>query len=169
MALHLYELAAQIREAIRPEDINEETGEIAPEAIARLDALNMDFDTKVEACCAYAKELRATRDATDAELKRLKKTAHAADASWEHMKSYIFQQMQGAGKEKAGGLVHKAGIQKGQEALDVFDEGKVPASYFVPQPPVLDKARLKADMQAGVVKIDPAVAVLRRSPFIVIR
>jgi hypothetical protein len=57
--------------------------------------------------------------------------------------------MQEAGLDKVMAEDFSVGLRKGLEKLDVSDEGKIPAQYFVPQPVKLDRKAVLDALKTG--------------------
>jgi hypothetical protein len=146
---HLYELANSINAAIGPDGFDPDTGEVKPEAMAALDALNLDFDHKTEAVIAYIKGVEADADAFKDALDELKKKQAARTNLAERLRTYLFDQLQRIGREKAGGSIFTAAIQLGPPALNVTDPNAIPANFYIPQPPALDKDAVKTALKGG--------------------
>lgn len=54
------------------------------------------------------------------------------------------------GVVKAKGLVTAIRVQANPPSLVVEDEGQIPACYYTPQPPVLNRAKLAQDLKNGI-------------------
>lgn len=91
--MKLYEIGKAILDVIQSGySVDEDTGEILFDS-ADLDALEMERDSKIEACALYAKSLQAEADAIKAERDRLDKRLKAKQAKAERMKQYILMCM----------------------------------------------------------------------------
>jgi hypothetical protein len=56
-----------------------------------------------------------------------------------------------AGLEKLMAADFSVGLRKGLEKLEVVDEASIPAAYFVPQPPKLDRKTLTEALKRGTM------------------
>lgn len=139
----LYELTAQAKvlyELLQAEEIDEQT---------YLDTLEaMGTGEKVESYCQVIKQLSADSFMFSNELDRLKARKKAVDNGIERMREALltFIKESGVDEVKAGTFTVKTAKT---QAVNVFDEGKIPAEYLIPQPPKVDKMELKKALKEG--------------------
>lgn len=87
--MKLYEISRAILDVIESGySVDEDTGEILFEP-ADIDALEIERDSKLEACALYAKSLQAEADAIKAERDRLDARLKAKQGKADRMKQYI--------------------------------------------------------------------------------
>jgi cell division septum initiation protein DivIVA len=144
--MKLYEIDAAIAQELEFLEQAEETGE-TPESIKeRLDALQIERETKLAAIVAVAKNLNAEAEACEAEAKRLKARAAHNEKRVEGLKWYVSQVLKG---EKWGNGVHAISYRN-SEAVEVVDDAKIPSLYMREvlywEP---DKKQIREDLKSG--------------------
>ena len=82
--------------------------------------------------------------ACDAESKRLRNKKQAIERNIDRMKKALQYSMVQTGKTKFKTPLFSFGIQKNPASVVIDHAGMVPASYWIPQPPELDKKAIKA-------------------------
>ncbi len=125
----LFELTGELLDLLdmaEQEDIDEEALQGSWEAV------EMEFDDKVEGWCKVIKSLEATADALKNEEKRLKAKRDTLENRIKWMKEAVRRALEAVGKKKAGGDIFTASIRpnggKLPLVLDV-DEDKVPFEF----------------------------------------
>ena len=124
-------------------EIDEETGEITN--ADDLDALEIERDEKIENIALWIKNLASDAEAYKREKENFAKKEQAAKKKVESLKDYLSMNLRG---EKF--KTDRVQISwRRSEAVEIIDEAKVPAGWFVPQDPKLDKAGIKAALKDG--------------------
>lgn len=147
----LYEIADDYRRVLDGLDdaVNEDTGELAPDAAAALDALEGEFTAKIEGVARYVREMDAEAVTFQAEARLLAAKAHARANKAKWLKDYIQAQMEAAGRAKVQGELLTIAVQKSPPSLGVLDEKSIPAQFWAPQPPKLDSRGVLDLLKAG--------------------
>ena len=86
--MNLWEIAEEIERTFA-QAVDPETGEINEEYMAKLDALEMDRDRKIENVACFIKNLRADAAAIKAEKDALQKRQKAAESKAESLTRYL--------------------------------------------------------------------------------
>ena len=124
-------------------EIDEETGEITN--ADDLDALEIERDEKIDNIALWIKNLASDAEAYKREKENFAKKEQAAKKKVESLKDYLSMNLRG---EKF--KTDRVQISwRRSEAVEIIDEAKVPAGWFVPQDPKLDKAGIKAALKDG--------------------
>lgn len=109
-----------------------------------LEALEGEYDDKIESYCKAIKNIEADAKALDEEAKRLTTKRKHLENAVERMKQAMFESMKQLNKTSAGGKVLKASIQKNGGklplVLDDIDAYLLPEDYR--------KVEYKADNEA---------------------
>ena len=152
----LYEISNEIVEKLGTLDlyVDPETGEIADEAdfdglMESINELEMNFTDKAANVAKYIQELKAlAKDIADAKKAmsiRQKAAANKAD----RLTQYLLDEMQKTGIKKVECAELCVSVAKSPVAVEVLDEKQIPAEWWKPQDPVLDKQGLKAALKDG--------------------
>ena len=152
----LYEMSMDIREALDELEasVNEDGELVIDEGrweamTARLDGLKLTFEQKATAVAGYCEELLATASAVKEAKDKMAKRQKAIENKAKRLKQYLLDQMDAAGIRKIEGPQLRITLGKVAPAVEVLDEAQIPARWWKPQPPVLDKAGLRAALKAG--------------------
>jgi hypothetical protein len=108
--LRLYELPYAFRQFDR--DLEEAGGELSPDMLARLDALEAAPPRKVDAICALISEHNAAADAFEAESRRLSERARAQRSAADRLKSYLLANLIALGRDKVKGERFVASVRE---------------------------------------------------------
>jgi hypothetical protein len=155
--MKLYEISDQIRQALQmvadgeiPEDQMQDT----------LEALGVEFDTKVDNTAAVIRELGAESDGIKAEIERLANMKKVKDGHIERLKDYLRFEMSKNGKKKVEGKRFTVTIGASVPVLEITGEitGYKKES--------LDTAAIKSDLKAGK-KITGAMLVSGKEKLII--
>lgn len=147
--MKLYEIADYIEAAISGGYvIDEETGEVLFDS-ENLDALELEFNNKLESCALYVKNIVAEADAIKAEERRLKQRREALERKSERMKAYIDYNM--SRMEVAEIETPKVAIRfRNSQRVEIDDSTAIPEYYCrvetVIQP---DKNKIKNAIKSG--------------------
>lgn len=147
----LYELSDNylyILDLLSDEDVtaNPETAETLKHTFESLDVA---FDDKVEGYVHVANELKGQESLLDDEIKRLKKRKQAITNNIKALKEVLTNEMDVTGKTKIKTALYTIYTQNNPESVSVLTEEYIPQEYFEPQPPKLDKQKLKKALQSG--------------------
>ena len=142
--MRLFEIADEI-EKILAIQVDQDTGEIGDEAIAALQALEMQRDEKMLAIAAYLKGERAEGDAVQDQAKQLSARARAHHARAARLEDLIAQTL--VPGEKLSDA-RSALSWRRSEAVEILDEKMLP-SEFVRVKTEPDKTAIKEALKEG--------------------
>ena len=144
--MHLYEIADEYRHILA--DAESKTPE---EVLSALDAIQARIEDKVRAVVHYIANTDAEAEAFRVEEDRLAARREAMVNRSRAMRDYIAQQMRRMDitEVKAGTFTLK--FKKNPPALVVDNAEDIPAQYWKPQPPALDRRALLADAKEGMI------------------
>lgn len=126
--MKLYEIADSLANLDALIDLAD--GELSPEALAELDALEGALDAKVERIVCLIRERQRHAEAAAAEAARLRQVHQTNDRAAQSLKQYLVHALQGSGRTKAGGPIGGARIQANPPAARCrFDGLNIPAPY----------------------------------------
>ena len=109
-----------------------------------LEGIDGALEDKAEGYAKVIRTLEGDAAACDAESKRLRNKKQTIENNIRRMKAALQYAMQATGKTKFKTALFSFGIQKNPASVVIDHAGKVPASYWIPQPPELDKKAIKA-------------------------
>ena len=109
-----------------------------------LEGIDGALEDKAEGSAKVIRTLEGDAAACDAESKRLRNKKQTIENNIRRMKAALQYAMQATGKTKFKTALFSFGIQKNPASVVIDHAGKVPASYWIPQPPELDKKAIKA-------------------------
>ena len=109
-----------------------------------LEGIDGALEDKAEGYAKVIRTLEGDAAACDAESKRLRNKKQTIENNIKRMKAALQYAMQATGKTKFKTALFSFGIQKNPASVVIDHAGKVPANYWIPQPPELDKKAIKA-------------------------
>lgn len=114
-----------------------------------LEALTDAIEDKAENTAKVIKQLEANADMLANEIKRLSERKTTIENNAKRLKVYLQEQLEKCGKSKIKGEIFTVAIQNNPQSVEVLDESKIPATYFIPQQPKLDRKELLMHLKAG--------------------
>ena len=114
-----------------------------------LEALEDAIEDKAENTAKVIKQLEANASMLDNEINRLTERKKASDNNAKRLKVYLQEQLEKVGTDKIKGEIFTVAIQNNPQSVDVLDETKIPAAYFIEQAPKLDRKELLEQLKAG--------------------
>lgn len=118
-----------------------------------MEGLSGEIEDKAENYAKVMEELNGRADTIDREVDRLKNRATVLRTNAAALKRNLEAAMIATGKTKFKTDLFSFGIQKNPKSLDTVDEANVPAEFWKPQEPKLDRTALlnfvKAEEKAG--------------------
>jgi hypothetical protein len=144
--MRLFEIDALL-ETLLNESVNPETGEIAPEALAEIEALEMALNEKALAVAAYIVGQECEAQAVKMQAKRLEERAAKHERHAARLREYL------AAHLPPGTKLHDDRVEIGwrkSQAVEVDDVGKLPdelVKVTVTANP--DKPAIRAALKAG--------------------
>ena len=109
-----------------------------------LEGIEGAIEDKADNYAKVIRSLEADAAACDAEAKRLRAKKQTIENNIKRMKTALQYAMETTGKTKFKTALFSFGIQKNPASVVIDHAGKVPANYWIPQPPELDKKAIKA-------------------------
>lgn len=109
-----------------------------------LEGIEGALEDKAEGYAKVIRTLEGDAAACDAESKRLRCKKQTIENNIKRMKAALQYAMEATGKTKFKTALFSFGIQKNPASVVIDHAGKVPANYWIPQPPELDKKAIKA-------------------------
>jgi len=145
----LYQLAAEHRAALeRLADLD-----LPPETVAdTLESLGGELEVKAQNVVAFMRNLETTADAIKKAEGEMAARRKAIENRVTSLKRYVLDAMQDNGIQRIDCPLFAISIAKNPPAVDVYDEGQIPADYFTnppPPPPQLDKNLIKQAIHDG--------------------
>lgn len=148
--LKLYQIADSLLEVFSKMD-GLEDGQMTPEIMAELDALNQSFEQKMAGCIAVVSELNADAEMIDKEVRRLQDRQKACLRKAIGLKEYMRSCMESLG-EKSVDVAGKwtVRIQNSPASVNIIDAEKIPPEYVVTKTErIVSKAKIAEDLKAG--------------------
>lgn len=146
----LYELTADYVRAIEQLATEDDQSKAAD----LLECIGDAFEQKAINVGLYLRGLEAERRAITNELNRLEAMHSASCEKSDRLEQYLERSMLAVGKDKIESPILKIGFRKNPPSVNVLDESKIPARFFVQPPtpePRLDKRALLAELKDGAV------------------
>jgi hypothetical protein len=115
-----------------------------------LEALQEDFDIKVEGMGKLIRNIEADIDALKNEESRLKDKRLSLEKRVDGIKQYLFNQLEVAGIEKVKRPNFTISIRNNKPSVEVLDTTLIPSTYMIPVEPKLDKMALYNCLKEGL-------------------
>lgn len=161
--MKLYEIANELREIESLID----SGEVEFETFFdTIEALDCQFDEKIQNCCALIAENSGYVDSLDEQIKRLQSLKKTHTARTESLKSYVRTQMLLSGRTRVKG-VFDVSIGKPSLQVNIYDEAALPDCAFEMVKKVLSKTEIKHMIEAG--EITTGAAIIEGEPRLTIK
>jgi len=148
----LYKLAEDLETAYQllSESVDEETGEINPEALDLLIECKTSFEDKIAGLAEFIKRLKADYEAYKAEETRLCKYKKATEKKIDWLKGYIRDNIVKFGRDKLETTSCKVCLGT-SSAVNVFCENEIPVEYKTIEETVkIDKKAISQAIKSGV-------------------
>lgn len=150
--MNLYELTgalASLRQMAGEEEIDPETFADTWESVEGA------FEDKADGYAKVRADIINDIAGIDAEIKRLTAKKANLTKNKERLEKSLEEAMRATGKTKFRTLLYSLGIQKSPAHVVVDDETAVPAEYWVPQEPKLDRAGMKTYLSSAAAEKVP--------------
>ncbi len=143
---NLYELKGEFQALW--DQVDENTGEIPEEILAKIELVDEDITVKYENYCKVIRNVLAEAAALKEEGDRLITKALARKKNVDTLKKYMAKTMGELGKDKIKGEIFSVTLVKARKVLEL-DEGVTPDEcYLISRQPKLDKKQMIADLKA---------------------
>ena len=143
----LYDLTADYRrlQELMDEDIDQEA------VRDTLEAIEGAIEVKAKNIAVLVQSMGNDADIIKAEEQRLAARRKAIENRQKWLKDYLQYNMEAVGIDKFKTPTHTIALQNNPPALNIYDEGKIPASYMtiIPERWEVDKQAVKEDLKAG--------------------
>lgn len=134
--MKLYEITGEILELLTmAEDLELDQKMIRD----TMEGLDFEFEEKAEAYAKVVKTLEMDIAGLDEEIQRMTKRKATIKNNIDRLKRSLEGAMIATGKRKFKTPLFGFGIQKNPPSLNVLDETKIPAEFWIEQQPKLDK------------------------------
>lgn len=134
--MKLYEITGEILELLTmAEDLELDQKMIQD----TMEGLDFEFEEKAEAYAKVVKTLEMDIAGLDEEIQRMTKKKATIKNNIDRLKRSLEGAMIATGKRKFKTPLFGFGIQKNPPSLNILDESKVPAEFWIEQQPKLDK------------------------------
>ena len=134
--MKLYEITGEILELLMmAEDLELDQKMIRD----TMEGLDFEFEEKAEAYAKVVKTLEMDIAGLDEEIQRMTKRKATIKNNIDRLKRSLEGAMIATGKRKFKTPLFGFGIQKNPPSLNVLDETKIPAEFWIEQQPKLDK------------------------------
>lgn len=134
--MKLYEITGEILELLTmAEDLELDQKMIRD----TMEGLDFEFEEKAEAYAKIIKTLEMDIAGLDEEIQRMTKKKATIKNNIDRLKRSLEGAMIATGKRKFKTPLFGFGIQKNPPSLNILDESKVPAEFWIEQQPKLDK------------------------------
>ena len=134
--MKLYEITGEILELLMmAEDLELDQKMIQD----TMEGLDFEFEEKAEAYAKVVKTLEMDIAGLDEEIQRMTKRKATIKNNIDRLKRSLEGAMIATGKRKFKTPLFGFGIQKNPPSLNILDESKVPAEFWIEQQPKLDK------------------------------
>jgi hypothetical protein len=142
----LYDITAELEWMIQ-EAVDQETGEVNPELVQRLDALSLAFEEKALSVAAYVLSLDAYANGIGTEIKRLKRKKEMVENLSKRLREYVARCVPMGQKLED----HRVTIGwRRSKFVDVFDPDGLPKSYLREKISIEpDKTLIKKAIESG--------------------
>jgi chromatin segregation and condensation protein Rec8/ScpA/Scc1 (kleisin family) len=151
MNIALYQIADQYlqdMQMLQERDLDDQT------FADTLESLSGDLEIKATNVAMFIRNLEANADAIKAAEKQMADRRKAIENKAERIKEYLLQNMVRTGITKIECPFFKITVRDNPESLVIESDKNIPLEYYNQPPPpemVLDKMKLKKDLQMGVV------------------
>jgi hypothetical protein len=148
MNITLYELTEQYRrdlEYIQNSDLDEQ------QALELLETMQGAIQDKAKNVAMVIRNMETTAEAIKAAEDEMASRRKSIERKMEWMKTYLLQNMERTGITKIESPYFVIALRDNPESLIVETDADIPAEYWKPQQPTLDKAGLKKDIQLGLI------------------
>ena len=134
--MKLYEITGEILELLMmAEDLELDQKMIRD----TMEGLDFEFEEKAEAYAKVVKTLEMDIAGLDEEIQRMTKRKATIKNNIDRLKRSLEGAMIATGKRKFKTPLFGFGIQKNPPSLNVLDESKIPAEFWIEQQPKLDQ------------------------------
>lgn len=145
---NLYEIPERYEHFYRTM-MEQNDGEITEDLIQVLDAIDEEFNEKVEACCRMVAELKARSEIAAKEGNRLigKSRTHANKAN--RLSEYVKENMIRMGSKTVENGLFRATVADNPISVDIQDQELIPKEFFKDRDPVISKTEIKKALEDG--------------------
>lgn len=148
--MNLFEISASYQQIFHDLD---ENGEINPDALARLSALDEAMDAKAIAIACYIKNIDAERNAIEAAKRSMALREATLDRKISSLESYLQTNMERCGiTEITRSPFFTIKLKKCPVSVDILDAEALPTEYIKEKMTTsIDKVKIKEEIMAGVI------------------
>lgn len=145
----LYQLVAQYRDlqAIDPEELDQQT------LADTLEGLGGEITEKATNVAYFVRNIETFAETVDEAAEAMKERAQRFREKARGIRTYLLNQMQGAGITKIQAPEFTLSIRKNPTAVMIAPDARIPSEYMVvppPPPPRPDKKLIKEALESGI-------------------
>ncbi len=149
--MNLYKIANEYQNILN-ESIDNETGEILPQSLDRLDEVTKSVEEKSIAVASYIKNLDAERKAIEDAKKSMADREKFLERRVEWLTNYLQSNMERCGISEIKSPYFGIKLKKCPISVDIQDENIIPKDYKkVKEITTLDKLKIKDELLSGVL------------------
>jgi len=148
MSESLYNLSAEL--AVINDELSEKEGVLDEDLEARMDAITIPFNSKIEGIVRWTKNIESKEDMLDKEISRLQARKKSASNLQVRLKAYMKMCMERADKTKIELDTFTVSLAKNPPSVNIINPEAVPAQYTtIKTEVVINKGRILENMKAG--------------------
>ena len=148
--MKLYEITGEILELLMMAEDSDLDQKMIQDT---MEGLDFEFEEKAEAYAKVVKTLEMDIAGLDEEIQRMTKRKATIKNNIDRLKRSLEGAMIATGKRKFKTPLFGFGIQKNPPSLNILDESKVPAEFWIEQQPKLDKKAAVAYVKENKVDL----------------
>lgn len=147
----LYEITDTLNAAWQMiEEQAEEDGSFDARLKLILDAVQEEFNDKIDGCCRILAEFDRRNESCKAEMDRLKKRAQSITNRTESLKNYMLDAMRATGQSKVETDLFTVAIRKNPPKVEILDEDDIPERFIeIRTEEVVRKKEIVEALKAG--------------------
>lgn len=144
----LFEINHELEELLS-QLVDEETGEINEDVYAKVEALEMNRDEKIDSWCYYLKQRKAELDAAKDMLNKAQLRYRAMEDSLDRTKQRLRELMNGEKFKSAFNTIYytKSDVVMPDQDANIYD---IDDDFLVYAKPTLNKTKIKAALKLGI-------------------
>lgn len=148
MSDSLFNLSNEL--AVINEELSEKEGVLDEDLEARMDAITLPFNSKIEGIVQWLKNIEGKKETIEKEIVRLQSREKSAANLQSRLKAYMKMCMERAGKTKLEFDTFSVALAKNPPSVNILNPDVIPSAYTtIRTEVVINKNRILDDMKAG--------------------